>query len=105
MEESDTNEAKDKNEADEKTGLDLTKKIRFYCIIIWWISNPIFVWYFIGLDSWISWQILAVFSLVGGGLLLAHKKGWLDGRGGEGGEGGEGGGDGGGGDGGCGGGE
>ena len=61
--------------------------------------------YELGFDSQLTWPIVTVTIRGLGYLILARKKGWLDGRGGkggEGGEGGEGGGDGGSGDGGCG---
>ena len=101
MEERDIDEAKDKNESDEKSALGFHDKLSICVIIAAWIAGNIVVFYFVG--SEITLKVAPVGALICGGLILAIKKGWMGGRGGRGGDGGDGG-DGGG-SGGCGGGE
>ena len=65
---------------DEKTSRNPERKFRSYAIIAALIIIPIQNWYFIGFDSRNSWLLITFFSFVFGGLLLANKKGWLDGK-------------------------
>ena len=81
MEEPDTNEAKDKNEAEKKSGSDLFYKFQVYAIIVGWVVFSIYNLYAVGFDSQLTWPFVAIGFLGLGYLILAYKKGWLGGRG------------------------
>ena len=76
-------EARDKNESDKKSALTFYAKLRICVIIAALLGGNIIVYYFTG--SEITFKIAPVSALICGGLILATKKGWLDGRGGSGG--------------------
>jgi len=80
MEESDTNEAKDKNDAEKKSGSDLFYKFQFYAIVVGWVGTQIYLLYELGFDSQLTWPIVTITFLGLGYLILANKKGWLGGR-------------------------
>ena len=80
MEEPDTNEAKDKNGAEKKSGSDLFYKFQFYAIVLGCLGMDFYLLYELGFDSQLTWPILAGTFLGLGYLILARKKGWLGGR-------------------------
>jgi uncharacterized membrane protein YgcG len=79
MEQRDINEAKNKNESDEKSALGFHDKLSICVIIVAWIGGTIIQLYFVG--SEITLKAFPVCALILGGLILAIKKGWMGGRG------------------------
>ena len=70
-------EARDKNESDKKSALTFYAKLRICVIIAALLGGNIIGYYFMG--SEITFKVAPVSALICGGLILASKKGWLDG--------------------------
>jgi|MDTC01.1.fsa_nt_gb hypothetical protein len=83
MEDPDINENKDKKTADEKSALNFKSKqtkVFIYMIIGIWMSMTSITFYYMG-NYLISWVGALANTLACGALILAQKKGWLEGRG------------------------